>query len=195
LGVTGSAGVLASQGLAGDGAALLAILGMVFQVVLGVLAIIAVVVALRFLKQTRAARTFAMFNDLWKEYQSPEMLKALRRLHDFYDECGHNEDNLVSAYKRLYWSVHSEGPTLHYYRRYVSHFFQKAASLIAQGLLDSRTFYGSWNRGDLRVIPEILVPVESRALPSLWGEAEFPKDAIPKRLRILLDLYTNAPDD
>ncbi len=197
MSVAGSAGtlVLLTQWLGDQGAAALAALGQISLIVIALAAIAGAVAALRFLRENRAARRHGVFNELWKEYQSPEMLKALRRLHDFYDECGHNEDNLVSAYKRLYWSVHSEGPTLHYCRRYVSHFFQKAASLIAQDQLDPRVFYGSWNRSDLRIIPEVLIPVEARALPALWGETEFPKDSLPKRLRTLVELFTNAPDD
>ncbi len=187
--------VAGSQWLGDGGSAALSVLAQVSLIVIALAAVAGAVAALRYLGEGRAARKHLMFSELWKEYQSPEMLKALRRLHDFYDECGHSEDNLVSAYKRLYWSVHSEGPTLHYYRRYVSHFFQKAASLIAQGLLDQRAFYGSWNRGDLRIIPEVLIPVEARALPALWGETEFSKDSLPKRLRTLGELFANAPDD
>ncbi len=184
-----------AEWISGSSPAILWLVAGACMVVVAVFIILGGASALRVLRETRASRKYQVFSDLWREYQSPEMLKALRRLHDFYNECGRNEENLISAYKRLYWSVNAEGPTLHFYRRYVSHFFQKVTALIRQQMLDPGMFYDNWNKSDLRIIPDILVPVEIRALPSLWGETEYTAESMPRRFRRLLELYKGAPED
>jgi len=52
--------------------------------------------------------------------------------------------------------------TLHYQRRLVSHFYQHLAALYVNKILTKDIVYKNWSEADLRIIPEIIIPIENK---------------------------------
>lgn len=116
--------------------------------------------------------------DVQKDYRSPQMLYAVRTLWQFYRE--HGKGKFVEKYEEIRRSeeqwistldkqkrLEAEQTTLHYLRRLVSHFYQHLAALYVNGILPKAAVYEGWSEADLRIIPEILVPIENDLLKAL----------------------------
>jgi len=111
--------------------------------------------------------------DLQKEYRSPQMLFAVEKLRDFYREYG--PEKFVDKYEEIRreeqnWvlkldknqQIEAVQNTLHNQRRLVSHFYQQLATLYINRVLPKDIVYKSWSEADLRIIPEVLIPIENR---------------------------------
>ena len=111
--------------------------------------------------------------DVRKDYRSPEMQYAIETLWDFYRE--HGREKLAEKYEEIRqeekkWisslekqgRIEAERSTLHYQRRLVSHFYQHLAGLYVNGVLPKKTLHKIWSKEALRIIPDILVPIENK---------------------------------
>lgn len=118
--------------------------------------------------------------DVQRNYRSGEMQYAIRTLWDFYKKEG--KKNFVEKYEAIRREdeqrisalppedrLRAEQATLHYQRRLVSHFYQHLASLHINGVLSRKILYTGWSERDLRIIPEVIVPIESRLPRELSG--------------------------
>lgn len=125
--------------------------------------------------------------DVQKEYRSAEMLYAVRELWNFYRT--HPKDELVKEYERIRLEdeqrisaldkldrLKHERNTLHYYRRLVSHFYHHLGALLINGILPRDIIFRSWSESDLRIIPEILVPIENNLRAVLHEPPKRPLD-------------------
>ena len=114
-----------------------------------------------------------ILEDIRKDYRSPEMYHAVKTLWQFYRECEDNHENFVEKYDELRkidenrisgleerQRVEAEQTTLHYQRRLVSHFYQYVAALRANGVLPKGIVYKTWTEENLRIIPNIIIPIE-----------------------------------
>jgi len=79
--------------------------------------------------------------------------------------------------------------TLHCQRRLVSHFYQHLATLYVNRMLPRKYIYDNWHEADLRIIPDVIIPIEN------WLRKELHKPAEPelKQQDPLWRLYNNAP--
>ena len=111
--------------------------------------------------------------DVQKDYRSPQMQYAVRTLWQFYKE--HGKEKLVEKYEEIrdeeqIWilsldkqeRVEAEQSTLHYQRRLVSHFYQHLTALYVNKILPKDIVFSIWSEADLRIIPEILIPIENK---------------------------------
>ncbi len=135
---------------------------------------------------------------LENEYRLAEMLFAVKTLWDFYET--HGASNLGQKYLEEYsrdnaWvaslpkdeRIKAEASTLHCQRRIVSHFFEKVARLYFAKVIPKKIVFNIWPKNDLRIIPTILIPMETALAQELSG----PTPAI--RHRNLKRLYDDAP--
>jgi hypothetical protein len=113
-----------------------------------------------------------ILEDIRKDYRSPEMHSAVKRLWQFYrlwgkdfvqryEETRQEDEKQIpslSAQNR----IEAERNTLHYQRRLVSHFYQYVAALYVNGILPKGIVAKTWSEADLKIIPEILVPIENK---------------------------------
>ena len=129
----------------------------------------------------------ARLNDLlWRlqqDYRSAEMLLASEALWRFYDD---NKSNFVEEYMNACESEYNKiiemAPEqqvaattgrLHYKRRIVSHFFQSLAVLRDLEAIEDRMLYSHWPERILRIIPIILIPIETKLAEVLKTESSF----------------------
>lgn len=111
--------------------------------------------------------------DVQKDYRSPQMLYAVRTCWEFYGKQGRKK--FVEKYEEIRneeqrWilsldkqkRIEAEQSTLHYQRRLVSHFYQHLASLYVNKILPKKIVYSIWSETDLRIIPEVLIPIENK---------------------------------
>ncbi|MEM7246361.1 MAG: hypothetical protein AAF533_13510 [Acidobacteriota bacterium] len=126
--------------------------------------------------------------DTLTRYSTPEMLNAVRALWRFHRQ--HLVD-LVPAYMtRLDQDderieneagldpIELERTTLHYKRRLVSKFFVLLSGLREIGALPDDLLYAYFPEQDLRIIPDVLSPID-RALAERYGQdGEVPPDIL-----------------
>ena len=111
--------------------------------------------------------------DLQKEYRSAQMLYAIKTLWNFYNE--NSQDKFVEKYEEVrsedqkmvsslekQKQIEAEQSTLHNQRRIVSHFYKQLAILYDNKVLPKDVVYKSWSEADLRIIPQVLVPIENQ---------------------------------
>lgn len=104
------------------------------------------------------------------EHRSAEMLDAVSTVWRFYHE---HEDDLLAAYDAASEAdmkvVAAAEPlqridvlktTLHYKRRLVSSFYVILAELYTAGLYPRKRLFAAWSKGDLQIIPGVLLPIE-----------------------------------
>ena len=104
------------------------------------------------------------------EYRSIEMFTAVKHLWTFHRD---HRDNLVTEYLRITKEdddriaalpeterLAAEAVTLHYRRQLVSRFYQFLSGLVHEEIVPQSLVYTYWNRGQLRIIPEVLEPIE-----------------------------------
>jgi len=109
---------------------------------------------------------------LHRDYCSPEMLYATKRLWGFLmyhgrehvreayrEQCSADETWADAAIKRGESALEAITTTLDFQRRLVTHFYLQLAALKADGVLSDRIIYTSWAEPDLRIIPEVLIPM------------------------------------
>jgi hypothetical protein len=139
------------------------------------------IVAVRHLQQSKLDSLHVLF-DVLQEYQSAEMTLALialwrfRRDHgdrfiEAYLETWHHDDEEI-AKKPAEEQVEAMRATLHYRRRMVKEFFNLLAGLYELGVLPREVVYTYWNETELRIVPEILIPLETAVARELRTEKD-----------------------
>jgi hypothetical protein len=121
-------------------------------------------------RKAAVTRTHELLWRVMMDYRSTEMLLAVDGLWRFYDI--HKRD-FLEEYERLREYEHikiMELPpgqqtaavtgTLHYQRRVVSHFYQFLATLHDLGAIADSMLYSYWGERTLRIINDIIIPVE-----------------------------------
>lgn len=130
------------------------------------------IVARAALSGTKKALLHEAILNLFKDYRSFEMFYAIKELSEFYDI---HKDKLVDEYMKKYnedkksflrlsGNVRREGEqnSLHYLRRLVSHFYQELGALYINEIFPKKIITDTWSVGELRIIPEILIPIENK---------------------------------
>jgi hypothetical protein len=133
-------------------------------------------------------------SELLKEYRSPEMGMAIRRLYEEFHTCQENQEQLIERYQSVYRNERDNLNGLHYQRRKVSIFYQHISTLITNGIIGNTIFYSLWTKDDLKIIPDILIPIETKAIPLSVGKIEISPWNMPRAFTSMLDLYKNAPN-
>jgi hypothetical protein len=133
-------------------------------------AILSALYARHSLSRSREALMFQALSHIASDYRSPEMFLAVKSLWRFKRE---NPDDLVGAYnkRRLEDAAHLdtlpptarleyEKTTIHFQRRLVSRFYSVLASLHEKNLPEPGLIYSLWSADDLKIIPEMIIPLE-----------------------------------
>lgn len=144
---------------------------------------------------TRQATLLQALTAIQMEYRSPEMLDAVSTMWRFFRANGRN--GLLPAYDAAFEAdmkaVAAADPrerleilktTLHYKRRLVSTFYVLLAELYTARVYPRKQLFTAWSKGDLRIIPDILLPIEEH-LGKQFHTGR------PKRL--MEKLYNDAP--
>jgi hypothetical protein len=173
---------------------LFSIFGTVSNMVVAFVAIIAAIFAYRAWRVSKGQLKSQIISDILKEYRSVEMGSAIRRLHEEFEQCEKIESKLVDSYKNKYESEKTCRESLHNQRRMVSNFYQHVSTLISNGVIKNTVFYSIWTKDDLKIIQDILLPIERKALPCLTHRAEIPIENLPRGLKNMLEFYEKAPE-
>jgi hypothetical protein len=153
---------------------LTSIVSVLFAGISAIVATVSLVIAFFVWRVAKRTMTHQALIDVHKDYRSPEMLYAVDILWNFSRK--HGKDNLVQEYenirakekqKILNIDNHEEREkavrnSLHYHRRLVSHFYQHLAALYVNNILTKDIVYKNWSEADLRIIPEVLIPIENK---------------------------------
>jgi superfamily I DNA and/or RNA helicase len=180
----------------------MAVAGLIVNILAVVAAAVAAFFALRANEKADAAQRIsegALLNQILVqmlfEYRSAEMLSALRSLKRFrenhkndlsqaYEESRKSDtdriDNLVPTDRLEY-----ERTTLHHQRRLVSQFYGILAGIHEQRIIPANILYSYWAESDLRIIPDILLPIEDSLAQALGGPKTHP--ATDRMLRLYED--------
>lgn len=183
----------------------------VFALTISVVSVTIAGLACRF---TRASFHRQILADLHKEYSSAEMhiavatLWALRRKCE--EQCekegeGIPEEELVKEYvrnrndeKKTFEKKLAENAqqasdfhksTLHFHRRLVSHFYQHLSTLYVNRMLPKDYIYDRWHRADLKILPDIIIPIENWLRENIHKP---PEPRLPDQ-HPLWRLYDGAP--
>jgi hypothetical protein len=157
------------------------------------------VVAVQHLRQSQLEGLHALF-DVRREYQAAEMTLAIATLWRFRQQHG---DRFVEVYLETWRrdeehiaalpaaeQVEEMRGTLHYRRRLVKEFYDLLAGLYELKVLPKDVVYTYWVESELRIIPEILIPLESAVAQNLRGEKE-----LGPWLQRLRRLYDDCPEN
>ena len=157
------------------------------------------VVAVQHLRQSQLEGLHVLF-DIRREYQAAEMTLAIATLWKFRQEHG---DRFVEAYLETWRrdeaniaalpavkQVEEMRGTFHYRRRMVKEFYNLLAGLYELKVLPQDLVYIYWVEAELRIIPEILIPLESAVAQTLRDEQE-----LGPWLQRLRRLYDDCPEN
>ena len=108
----------------------------------------------------------ALLNTFLVEYRSPQMGRAIAGLWDLYRLARRNPRELVRLYIKLYKKDRNHA--FHFeVRRRVSVFFQQLAFFGEQEENAREEIYRYWSKSNLELIPRILLPLETFAVPEI----------------------------
>ena len=137
---------------------------------------------------------------LFSDYKSPQMFLCVKSLWAFRRENG---SDFVQQYENirkrdddelLRLSPDERIPavlgTLHFQRNLVKNFYGFLSSLYHLGIIRSEVLYTYWDKADLEIIPQILIPIERQLGKALGKEDAFVEAALSELQR----LYDDAPD-
>jgi hypothetical protein len=136
-----------------------------------------------------------------REYRTPQMGRAIANLWDLYRLARRNPRELVRLYIKLFKKERSHA--FHFeVRRRVSIFFQHLALLVEEEEYVREEVYRIWSKPSLDLIPKVLLPLETVAIPEIIGgyrsevsKENFIIDTAPQRsIKALQQLYANAPE-
>jgi hypothetical protein len=138
------------------------------------------------LRETWRAPRYQILSDLMKDYAQPQMADAVSSLWDFYEHtCKSNKDTVKEQFTML---GRDDPLKLDQARRRVSHFYKRLAILWKDSTwfvnsLFADSIFSIWSDTDLRIIPEIIIPLENALLEKHGAK---PRD---NEFKDLLDLY------
>lgn len=149
-------------------------------------------------RTAEAALRFQVLVPALTEYRSPEMYLAVRHLWQF----ARRDPNTLGprfivrreADNKLFEELERDvapnflKTTIDYHRRQVSQFYALLTSIYDEGGHQRKWLYTYWRRRELKIIPEILIPLEL-AVGEAMG-APVSKIALDRLRR----LYDDAPD-
>jgi hypothetical protein len=155
------------------------------------------IVAVGHLRQAQLDSLHVLF-ELLEQFRSAEMMLALVTLWRFRHEHG---DQCVPVYLETWRQdderisrlsaeeqVEAMRGTLHYRRRIVKEFYNSLAGLYELKVLPGKVIYTYWSAAELKVIPEILIPLETAVARELRIETE-----LGDWLQRLQRLYDDRP--
>jgi hypothetical protein len=155
------------------------------------------IVAIGHLRQSKLDSLHVLFEVL-EDFRSAEMMLALVTLWRLRQDHG---DRFVQAYLETWRKdeeriAHLPGheqaeairASLHYRRRVVKEFYNTLAGLYELNVLPGKVIYTYWNTAELRIIPEILIPLETAVANELRIETQ-----LGDWFRRLRRLYDDRP--
>ena len=84
---------------------------------------------------------------------------------------------------------------LHYKRRMISAFYQQVAAFVENDRMLKKLVYSIWRKGDLSIIPKILIPIETIAIPKALNSPPISREEdYPVAFKSMLRLYKDAPE-
>ena len=145
-------------------------------------------------KDTKKTLEKQTFLDLRREYRSKEMGIAIARLWKLYrEDCKEQRKALIDQYfKESKGDQKFQMDCIHNQRRMVSQFYQELENLLRHKIVNKKLVLTYWTAGDLEIIPNIIEPIETVAIPKLMGNDPTPKSKWPEWITNLLDLYRRA---
>ena len=145
----------------------------VFNIIMAMAAIGSAIIAYCIWRTTKKTMNYQALVDVRKDYSSPQIFYAVKTLRKFYET--HGKETFVEKYEEVREQdekrisalkegerIESEQYTLHYQRRIVSHFYQHLAALCKHKIIPRDIVKAEWSEADLRIIPEILIPIENK---------------------------------
>jgi hypothetical protein len=133
-------------------------------------AVIGIPFAIDSLARARRGRKTELLSEYFTEYRSPEMGRAVTYLWKLYKECGKNQVRMADAYIKL--AGRDRSMRLHIdVRRRVSHYYQQMGFLAEQDPEIQDLMFRIWTLGDLRILRDIIIPLELNAAPYVMGDS------------------------
>jgi hypothetical protein len=142
----------------------LKILGAVFSGGTFLAAAIGVGYGIRQWGAARKQRKREFLSEYLKEYRSEDMGKSIAELWEFY----RRNDCDTKKMSDSYFEEDKNDPTRRFHfavRRRVSAFYQQMALLAANDKDIENILYQVWTEGDLRLVRNIILPLELEAVP------------------------------
>lgn len=132
-----------------------------------------------------------------QDYRSPEMFIAIRSLWEFFEEdpltLAQRFTDRRSMERKSLETLPLEDrsiftlSTIDFQRRQVSHFYGLLTMMYDEGGFQRKWLYTYWSKSELKIIPEILIPLEN-ALTQATG-----KPGLTDFIERLRRLYDDSP--
>ncbi|MCK4252715.1 hypothetical protein KAX97_14805 [candidate division WOR-3 bacterium] len=149
---------------------------------------------------TRTMMRQQLLVEVLKEYRSPEMLHAVRRVWEFGETYRFDRDQMKESYKSIYdkdygkvnfasgiEQIEEEQCTFHNQRRITAQFYAHLAMLYKEKKVPQKTVMRLWSHKDLEIIPKIIIPLEEIAEEMFQGEV-----SDRKYRKLMLELYRDS---
>jgi hypothetical protein len=159
------------------------------------------IVAVHHLRQAKLDSLHVLLQVL-EDFRSAEMMLAVVTLWRFRNDHG---DGFVQVYLDTWrkdderiarlpgeQQVEAMRATLHYRRRIVKEFYNSLASLYELKVIPGKVIYTYWSAAELRIIPEVLIPLEMAVARELRTETEL-GDWLRRLQRLHDDRPVGAP--
>lgn len=152
-----------------------------------VVALISCVIAGAVFLFTRMALRYQILAQLMRDYADPAMGEHVKTLHE---TCRPYKSDWSGLETKLKTDVSDFKKNLNKARRPVSHFYQRLAVLYKHSWWFGKCFFGKiifvlWSERDLRIIPDIIMPLETALVQSR-------NEKLGNELDLLWDLYKAA---
>lgn len=118
-----------------------------------------------------------MLINFYKEYEN----KGKKELIKKYLEIKKEDDGIFKGIKNYEERLYFLQDTLFYHRRFVSQYYSHIAYLCYNKILPRRIVYQLWAEKDLRIIPDIIIPMEEGFIES---REEFKPEDITENLTL-----------
>ncbi len=131
-------------------------------------------------------------SELLNEYRSPEMGDAIISLWQFYEKnCHCNTVELIKEYaEKVKNEIDKDSSSeLHNQRRIVSQYYQLLATYYYYKIIPRKRVKELWKKKDLKIINEILYPIEKDSMPKVLGSK--PTGKVSKQVEYMHCLYTD----
>lgn len=131
-------------------------------------AIASAIYARQTVKKSKEGLTYHHLTKLMEDYEQPEMRKEVKKL--WKDKLGYesNDLNIAIEYAKCLKSPDGlSNENVDKRCRKVSFFYQRMAALYEGGLLPGNVLYRIWAKEDLKIIPDIIIPLEKELYKNL----------------------------
>ena len=131
------------------------------------------------------------YKDFMTDYRSSEMKQMIRDLKTKSEKFVKNKEKMINEFVDT-----TKSGDLSWYdsRRWVSNYYQLIGNLYVKNWISKEVIFSAWSERDLRIIPDIIIPLDTIALPRLRGEKATEPNDYHQSIKNMQKLYEDSKE-